>query len=456
MSDFFSKNPLNYEDVFTISKKRTWESIFDVLEDKKRENILSETGPYTCMVLYTVDMKNRSRFKYKIPDDYQIEENSIAFYIRNDTIHASIENPLNYPEDSLTRKNIIELHPLVFTYSEEPIGDGDFVLIDFKDRKNFTQPFFVQNLAQLPGATISNDFDKMPRSTGPYANSKKKAFQNICVPNFSSLNSDNLLGTTQKGKEISINESKCNKGKYMEFVEEKFGKLLARKFGSDWQNNIDDFRANNIKQSALYLSIIQNYWKQAGNADVKCTSLVRLGSSTSMHFTGMAMDLEIYLDGKKLPVQKVYASLKNMIENGLIPDGGLGLYLNVEGVLSGQNKIFYTRPSTSHGGQGASESCHYDWRGTHLLSQFGGPQGVPNIYPKNPYKKKPARWVWFDLDGDGKDDIYSDHGRKYWDGDPKAHGWKIKRSKIKEYFPEAYNLVWGKGHLQVDGVPIIL
>jgi len=486
MGDYFGKSPfgLGHQNI-NPSNLRTMDEMYNILEKKVDVNVLNNTGPYTSVVLEIVDQKNLKEFDIEIPNDIDIDnENLVVFYFRNQMLHSLIEDPTKFDKKTAIWKNLVKMHPIVFATANgvDNLSAGDFVLIDFKDRNNFSQPVFLSKIKRDPlnfemvsisgdlkpfngvaGASAFNMVECLPVSP---STSETDSISTITLEGLNSKIARKLSEASEAKKNCNKVSSISDKDELFKYAESKMRNKVLRKPFEVGMEKLGEFRAQCVLQSAYFLSIIEDYWKRGygGRVEVIVTSLIRTGNPNSQHYMGTAMDTEVHVDGRKMPVRAVYSALKDMIYNKLIPDGGLGLYLNVKGVLEGNAKIFETS-GASNGGEGGSESVHWDWRGHQIIPELGGPIDIPQGMGKNPFTRKGhQRWIWFDLNQDGRDDLWSvgASGGK-WDGDTSYVAnprkgipvKKITRSQIKEYYPEAYELVWGNLYLETPGVPII-
>jgi len=198
------------------------------------------------------------------------------------------------------------------------------------------------------------------------------------------------------------------KGDSIQLGEATKDKFFARAAGSGRGFKKGEFNAGPEVRKArtLYLmaaaEVLEQYWRQMYfNAEVHISSHIR--TSSPNHKSGGAMDVYVknwHTDpDKKMPALQCWAGLQKIREADRVPNGGVGIYLNlrsngIKGTSINDNIDATATGAGELGGDtgGSTGNPHYDMR------EYTYPKSGDNAYGKG------GTWIKGDTDGDVGDD----------------------------------------------------
>lgn len=416
-------------------REATYETIYGV-------DALNNTGPFYGIILKRLD-PNIDNF---LPADHPIRswngktfntgfEKMIAVKVRIPELHAHIPDPFDYPVDSVQFNNFMDMYP-TFVGKQGTGGEperGMLALVDFQNKQEFSGGLYL-GLHQ-DGAVAAVGPDVIENSRQSFNNcvndlmNDAPSQENNFVPNiFSSVN--NVREECKSSIIRAPNAKEINEIKDLPGVRGAIKKL----------GGLPQYVWDNLKQTLAFIRTVERYWKKySPDARIIPTSVLRTekhgGVKNSAHGVGLAFDSTISIGGNLLSVNRVYAGFKKMINAGILPKGGLGIYVNV----AVWDQLKWNSPRSydpvtgreSKSGPAGSANVHYDWRGDDRAQGYN--------------KRGGARWVWLDLDGDVSDDLATDG--------PGGSRARISRSQLRDRYPDIYNLVFGDAWRTTPGVP---
>lgn len=146
---------------------------------------------------------------------------------------------------------------------------------------------------------------------------------------------------------------------------------------------------NNARKTVAAMEVLHDYWSQAatqtgsdGRPRVKIDVSPNGGHSTgghvngSAHYKAQAMDLVVRVDGKRVSNARIYLGLIKLINDGKLPDGGVGYYTSRGAFNATGGSI------TAGTGKYATTSMpHYDWGRTRKWLWIGSGDGRTKSRP---------------------------------------------------------------------------
>ena len=389
---------------------------------------LANTGPYYGIVLKriinndgaSIPVDNpMTKFLGKTSD--KVGETLIIVKVRIPEIHAHIPDPFDFNIGTPQFINLIESHPTFVGYDVSDPVPGNVVLVDFQNRNNFTGPIYLSMPQQDQNMNVGLGYDIVNSPINAFAGSYGGAgaggglpdgtvnISQLCNTLQSTAASGDAIGGEKQGDAatVSTDTTSATAGDCVTLVGGTTGEqLLAEMKELQEEGRVPketkQFVYENIQQTLAYKDIVERFWRTLyPSAVVEITSLVRGTDKNSVkesaHGHGIAMDVQVKTSQGYLSCAQVYIGYRRLIAAGLLPPGGLGIYVN----LKNFKQDFSHSPSRKKS-PGASANVHYDWRNSD--NTFTGTRSLT----KNKYQKT-SKWVWLDVDGDGSDE-YSTPG----------------------------------------------
>jgi hypothetical protein len=366
---------------------------------------LSNTGPYYAVVLPEIGTDNSDG--EQLPMDSAMfhwfsglekkGENLVMVRARIPELHADIPNPYQFPINSPQFFNFVKMHPIFVGYDDVVPTAGMVIQVDFQNKTNFTGPIYV--------STPQQDQNGMALLGGNATESPSSAFT-AAGPGLQTVPpSGDALGGSKGSAPLPSAKNFPQQGNIAAPITSPNSELQQeieqlREEGEIPDELLDETMIlQNVEQTLAYKRIVQDYWRlMYPSAEVTITSLVRGSGKNktkdSAHGHGIAMDITVKTSHGLLNAAQVYIGYKRMMAAGLLPQGGLGLYVNHENFRND----FTHSPSDGYRTPGSSADVHWDWRNTENML-YGGRSLTGGSYDGS------TSWLHIDLDGDGSDDL---------------------------------------------------
>lgn len=411
---------------------------------------LKDTGPFYGIVVQRIENNGNlplsdSLTRFLGASAQSFGENLIAVRVRIPELHAHLPDPFDQVPNSPAYRNFAAAHPTFVGYDTVQPEVGMVVQVDFQNKQDFTGPIYMGT----------------PQH-GQYSNLKYGPDGNVHAPKNAFNESEGTTNVEDLGEEYGVLPSSGNalNGEPSPSVVRPVGKVfnphpvtvktrqLPREVNDirklrGVEDEMPQFIWDNLPKTLRLVKVVQKFWRQMyPTAIVEVKSCVRKKKtgyskdSRGAHGHGIATDVSVNVDGKRLPVDQVHAGYKKLIDAGKLPKGGLGLYVNVKDWNGWGGPPSKKKKSKSRLPPGGSSWNHYDWRGT------------PNDKGEITLKRKGGqRWVWLDVDADAVDELSTDGVTTRWGGQ------KISKKWLKKNYPEIYNLAFGDAWKTWPGVP---
>jgi hypothetical protein len=370
----------------------------DFLKLLKNESLktdsLVQTGPYVAYVLQVEDVEigtstswvDEIKINFGAGEENKLKpapnpldnQNWVRVYARitsdylsgQPNIHAYLPMPKQIGHDKdltndVNSQRLIKMHHGFMGNLSETTrpSPGDFIWVDFLDKRNFHKPVYIKKLTKTPsgapcldGTCPPNPFTKAPakgqslnKTTGKDNNSNPNAPVNNSI--MGSLSPDTDPGPSQcrpSGKPYFLKGYKPSdfttfeefiKGKYKDNMELTLCamEVIAYHFENLYPND------------KISLKIPKN----PGIA-YPPQNMVTAGKNR--HHTGKAVDVAVYRNNTAIDKPLIWAAIMKLIIGGHLPDGGVGYFQT--NASKGPNKGIKTTFSTNLPG---SDWPHYDW-----------------------------------------------------------------------------------------------
>ena len=370
----------------------------DFLKLLKNESLktdsLVQTGPYVAYVLQVEDVEigtstswvDEIKINFGAGEENKLKpapnpldnQNWVRVYARitsdylsgQPNIHAYLPMPKQIGHDKdltndVNSQRLIKMHHGFMGNLSETTrpSPGDFIWVDFLDKRNFHKPVYIKKLTKTPsgapcldGTCPPNPFTKAPakgqslnKTTGKDNNSNPNAPVNNSI--MGSLSPDTDPGPSQcrpSGKPYFLKGYKPSdfttfeefiKGKYKDNMELTLCamEVIAYHFENLYPND------------KISLKIPKN----PGIA-YPPQNMVTAGKNR--HHTGKAVDVAVYRNNTAIDKPLIWAAIMKLIISGHLPDGGVGYFQT--NASKGPNKGIKTTFSTNLPG---SDWPHYDW-----------------------------------------------------------------------------------------------
>ena len=376
----------------------TGDNGLDFLKLLKNESLktdsLVQTGPYVAMVLQVQDVEigTSDTWVDEIKINFGAAEKDalkpapnpldnqrwVKVYARvtsdylsgQPNIHSYIPMPKQLGRDEdltndVTSQRLIKMHHGFLGNLSEVTrpSPGDFIWVDFLDKRNFNKPVYIKKMLKTPsgapcldGTCPPNPFTKAP-AKGQALN-KVKGKNTNTNPNAPSNNPERSSLSPEK----SPGPDKCRPN----------GKPYTLKGFrptdfTTYQQYIKGEYKDNMEVTLCAMEVMAYHFENLYPSDKIVLKIPKnpgiayppqenTPTGKNRHHIGKAVDVAVYRNNTPIDKPLIWAAIMKLIMSGHLPDGGVGYFQT--NANKGPNKGIKTTFSTNLPG---SDWPHYDW-----------------------------------------------------------------------------------------------